>query len=203
MKGKKMNKVINLETLVNAYLGASDKASELQKINEQKKLISKKYGQMRRTVSDNTVETMVLFFQGLAVNKVATAATLISTIKDCGGDISDSTVSRYKAIGGAVARVADDGKVTREIKKLADKTLNLMISDSKTYGVKTIETIDSIERWNELVTLASVSADDKAVERVCKAIREGRLDGSDVLVSIEQAIKDAEQLAETLQELSA
>lgn len=193
---------VTLESLVNAWLATSDNGEQLEKINEQKKLISKKYTAVKRTVSENTVATMVLFFQGLAVEKVTTAQKLVEKIKECGGTISDPTVSRYKAIGGAVVRVSD-GKVTNQVKKLAEKTLNLMITDSKTYGVKTVENIDSVDKWLEITAQDVPNAYQKAVEKVCKGIREGHLDASDVFVSLEQAVKDAEQLQETLDELSA
>ena len=198
-----MENKVTLETLVNAYLATSDLINESEKIASAKREIAKKYTKVKRTISDNTVLTMVYFYDGLVINKVATAEKLVSTIKELGGDISTPTVSRYKAIGGAVVRVSD-GKVTKEIKKLAEKTLNLMITESKTYGVKTIETIDSIERWNELVNLVtSNSAEEKALARVCKAIRDGKLDGAEVLAMVESAIQEAQNLAETIDELAS
>jgi hypothetical protein len=200
------NKVIakvTLEHLVNAYLATSDNSIEAEKLAQVKRDISKKYTAIKRTVTDNTVATMALFYQGLAVDKVTTAQKLVETIKELGGQISDTTVSRYKAIGGAVVRLSD-GKINREIKKLAEKTLNLMITESKTYGSKTIESIESIDQWQNLVNQAVGSnADEKALAKVCKAVREGKLDGAEVIAMVEQAIADAAQLDETLEALAS
>jgi hypothetical protein len=203
-KENKVEKVsITLETLVNAYLATSDLIGESEKIASAKREIAKKYTKVKRTISENTVLTMVYFFDGLVINKVATAEKLVATIKECGGEISNPTVSRYKAIGGAVVKVSD-GKITNEIKKLAEKTLNLMITESKTYGVKTIESIESIDQWQNLVSQAVGSnADEKALAKVCKAVREGKLDGAEVIAMVEQAIADAAQLDETLEELAS